>query len=76
MSGSRSLSADIYVNGREFKSDSTSITAVDNSSKVSFDVPMILRSSLFILWIILSKTPPHQGALSILNCQLILFSNR
>ena len=42
-------SVEMYVKGRELRSDSASITAVSSSSNVNFDVPVILRSNRFML---------------------------
>ena len=74
--GSTNSSVEMYVRGHELRSDSISITTVINLSNVNFDAPITFRRSLFVLWTIPSKAPPHQGAFSTLNLQLIPDSSK
>ena len=62
------------MRGREFSTDSTSTTAVSNSSKLSLALPTIFLKQRFIDRISRSNTPPHQGAFGRLNVQLIPIS--
>ena len=62
---SLSISSHIYVNGREFKSPSTSTETVESSTKFSRDFRKHFLKLSLTEFTIRSKKTPHQGCLDI-----------
>ena len=56
-----------YDSGLELAIASTSVTEVGSSSYVILVFPIVFFKHLLVALTILSKTPPHQGALGKLN---------